>query len=261
MLLQEVGVGVTEMFSCACKPATWPLVMLVTHLCNVLKKKKKKELHVVYLLCDVVVAIRYTIIIGCYSGQCVFALLITVYVFTFYYAHVFAGIIDHSLLVPLGISMLGSASHSFGLSCASTVNGHCCCTDDLLQLAAVVYLSCDAVVAIRYTIIFGCYSEQCIFALLITVYVFSFYSAHVYAGIIDHSLLVPLGLSMMGPASHSASLDAVAVWMICYSWPQPQYPSPASVDQATIPLFRWISWFHSSIVIQTQPLQPTSWMV
>ena len=83
--------------------------------------------------------------------------------FTFYYAHVYAGITDHSLLVPLGLSMLGPASHSFGLSCASTVNGRCRCTDDLLQLAAVVYLSCDAVVAIRYTIIIGRYSGQCIF--------------------------------------------------------------------------------------------------
>ena len=81
-------------------------------------------------------AIRYTIIIGRYSGQCIFPLLITVYVFTFYYAHIYAGIIDHSLLVPLGLSMLGPASHSFGLSCASTVNGRCRCTDDLLQLAA-----------------------------------------------------------------------------------------------------------------------------
>ena len=43
MLLQEVGVGVTEMFTCACKPATWPLVILVTRLCNVLQKKKKKK--------------------------------------------------------------------------------------------------------------------------------------------------------------------------------------------------------------------------
>ena len=90
----------------------------------------------------------------------------------FYYAHVYVGIIDHSLLAPLGLSMLGPASHSFGLSCASTVNGRC--TDDLLQLAAVVYLPCDAVVAIRYTIIIGCYSGQCIFALLITVYIFTF---------------------------------------------------------------------------------------
>ena len=124
----------TEMFTCACKPATWPLVNLVTHLCNVLKINKM-ELHVVYLLCDVVVAIRYTIIIGRYSGQCIFALLITVYVFIFYYAHVCAGIIDHSLLVPLGLPMLGPASHSFSLSCASMVNGCCRCTDDLLQLA------------------------------------------------------------------------------------------------------------------------------
>ena len=127
---------------------------------------------VVYLSFDAVVAIRYTIIIGRYSGQCIFALLITVYVFTFYYAHVYAGIIDHSLLVPVGLSMLGPASHSFSLSCASTVNGRC--TDDLLQLAAVVYLPCYAVVAIRYTIIIGCYSGQDIFALLITVYIFTF---------------------------------------------------------------------------------------
>ena len=70
--------------------------------------------------------------------------------------------------------MLGPASHSFGLSCASTVNGRCRCTDDLLQVAAVVYLPCDAVVAIRYTIIIGCYSGQGIFALLIMVYVFTF---------------------------------------------------------------------------------------
>ena len=136
------------------------------------KKKKKMELHVVYSLCDIVVAIRYINIIGRYSGQCVFALLITVYVFTFYYAHVYAGIIDHILLVPLGLSMLGTASHSFGLSCPCLVNGRC--TDDLLQLAAVAYLSCHAVVAIRYTIIIGCYIGQCIFALLITVYIFTF---------------------------------------------------------------------------------------
>ena len=109
------------------------------------------EMHVVCVLCDVVVAIRYTIIIGRYSGQCIFALLITGYVFIFYYAHVYADIIDHNLLMPLGLSTLGPASHSFGFSCASTVNGRC--TYDLLQLAAVVYLSCDAVVAFRYTII------------------------------------------------------------------------------------------------------------
>ena len=95
-----------------------------------------------------------------------FALLITGYVFTFYYAHVYGGITDHSLLVPLGLSMLGPASHSFGLSCASTVNGRC--TDDLLLLAAVVYLPCDAVVAIRYTIIIV---DNVFFALLITGYV------------------------------------------------------------------------------------------